>query len=193
MPICSMRTFCKRSGSYQGSRGWRRAGKSARFLMPGGRFELPRPFGPGILSHPDQRRPKYPHGAEAPQNALPRPLDWAGVGHGLAEGEGVEPLALLRCQHGFRDRLPTIERHLPIVLGGRCRDRTYVAMLMCQLRLSKPLHYRSANLPAINARMIGIDCGGGGRNRTDKDPASKAGMLPVASRPDGRCAVAVRW
>jgi hypothetical protein len=33
--------------------------------------------------------------------------------------------------------------------GGRCRDRTCVALLRCR-RLSKPLHYRSANLPVMS-------------------------------------------
>lgn len=31
----------------------------------------------------------------------------------LAEGEGVEPLTLLRCHPGFRDRLPASQRHPP--------------------------------------------------------------------------------
>ena len=110
----------------------------------------------------------------------------------VAEGGGVEPPALLRRRRpGFRDQLPSTQRHLPFDLAEGARIELAQPCLGAGLGLA---NRRFTAHPTFRTRrMIGIDCGRGGRNRTDKDPASKAGMLPVASRPDGRCAVAVRW
>jgi hypothetical protein len=102
----------------------------------------------------------------------------------MAEGGGIEPLTLPRCHPSFRGWLPDRSSGaFRSSFGGRCRDRTCVALLRCR-RLSKPLHYRSANLPATIARMIGIDLGVGasGVDSNPRPAAYKAAALPTELR-----------
>ena len=100
------------------------------------------------------------------------------------------PWPCLGASDGFRDRLPTDERHLPYS-GGRYRDRTYEAMLRC-LRLSKPLHYRSANLPLISAKIDLMNLRGRlGSNQ--RHTASKAVALPTELRPCSSVVDELSW
>lgn len=98
----------------------------------------------------------------------------------MAEGEGVEPLALLRCQPGFRDRLPAAERHLPLMLAeGIGIEPMKGFRPYCDLA-SRCI----AALPTFRARrMIGIaNCGATGMDSNLQPHPYERSALPLELR-----------
>src|SRR3990167_3973399 len=94
----------------------------------------------------------------------------------MAEDEGIEPLTILRCQRRFSRPFATIRATFRYSSGGRCRGRTYAA-ISGRLRFSKPLHYRSANLPLI--RKIGlIEIGAAGKESNPQPAPYERAALP---------------
>ena len=95
----------------------------------------------------------------------------------MAEGEGVEPLALLRCQRRFSR--PFAHRRAPP--SGVLAEGTGIEPVQ-PLRTGYGLASRRiAALPTFRTRrMIGeIDCGAAGVESNPQPPAYKAGALPI--------------
>ena len=94
----------------------------------------------------------------------------------MAEDEGIEPLTLLRCQRRFSRPFATIRATFRYLFGGRCWDRTNVSHFHGR-RFSKPLHYRSANLPLIRKIDL-IEIGAAGKESNLQPAPYERAALP---------------